>query len=594
MYLRVRCTTAGDDDDSCYVRIKGAVLNLTGLTDNWISDNNIDDQIENSTEWFWKQVGNYSSPPGNDYVEFNMNPGTYTLEIAYREDGLMIDGFLITNDTDIDTTTLPDEIPDEDSKITNILFSDDFESPHDYLIEGIGDYDGLLNGTISVIDANISRIGNLFLESANGNWAPGPGPLVYKNISGNFIATVKVTDFAGTMEDRVFSNDCGIIARDPNSDSGVENWIGIMYYPTWTTFVARNTIIGARGEFGQPAGSWTTDTFALAEQYPYLQIERAGSDFYFRISSDGENFLPLCEESYTGIYDGNQTPLVISRPKLPYTLQIGLCQMTYSNAVGYAAFDDFVIEAPLYPILKLDIDANDDPNETQEDFNSFVLADSNGMSFDDITVTFNGYNAFDAYRRSEPNDLLNENIYKDLILAQQSEPGVGYVSIKLEGLEPNEPYNIKLYSWDSNSTGPIVTDWLANYKYLLTTTQDVNSAPPSSNDQMFSGFTTADANGVIFMEAVPGEGTDPNEPFAIVNALVVSSFKALPVEAEAIAVTNTYMGSNSTHSASTNNMYIKNTINDEHFAIAAIPLPATLLLGFLGLGVGGWKLRRSM
>ncbi|OHB66806.1 MAG: hypothetical protein A2Y76_00685 [Planctomycetes bacterium RBG_13_60_9] len=40
-----------------------------------------------------------------------MTPGTYTVEIAYREDGLWIDGFLITSDADVDTATLPAEIP---------------------------------------------------------------------------------------------------------------------------------------------------------------------------------------------------------------------------------------------------------------------------------------------------------------------------------------------------------------------------------------------------------------------------------------------------------------------------------------------------
>ena len=111
MYLRVLCAVAGDDDDSCWVRIQGATLNIAVATGDWIMDNNIDDQVANSQAWFWKQVGHYAAYPGNDFIEFTMTPGTYTVEIAYREDGLWIDGFLITNDADVDTATLPDVIP---------------------------------------------------------------------------------------------------------------------------------------------------------------------------------------------------------------------------------------------------------------------------------------------------------------------------------------------------------------------------------------------------------------------------------------------------------------------------------------------------
>ena len=55
------------------------------------------------------------------------------------------------------------------------------------------------------------------------------------------------------------------------------------------------------------------------------------------------NFLPLTKEAYKGIYDGTQTPLVVSRPDLPATLQIGLFQCTYTADAGYIGFDDFSI-----------------------------------------------------------------------------------------------------------------------------------------------------------------------------------------------------------------------------------------------------------
>jgi hypothetical protein len=249
-------------------------------------------------------------------------------------------------------------------------FSDDFETPHNYLTDGLGVYYGMLNGTISVLDANTSRPGSLYIESGNNAWEPGPGPLLYVNVTGDFVATVKVTDFAGTLAAPMLHNYAGIMARNPASDGGAENWVSVDYFPTWTGFIAWNTTNGARTEHGQTAGRWTgADTYAIAAQYPYLQLERKGSNFYPRISADGVNFIPLTDPSYQGIYDGSQNPLVISRPDLPQTLQIGLHQATSSADTGYATFDDFSIISIITPVdpgnegliacYKFEGDAND-------------------------------------------------------------------------------------------------------------------------------------------------------------------------------------------------------------------------------------------
>ncbi|MDH7598641.1 MAG: hypothetical protein QHH07_03250 [Sedimentisphaerales bacterium] len=223
-------------------------------------------------------------------------------------------------------------------------FKDDFEAAHDYILEDLGNYAGLLDGTIVACNASVNRPGQLYLSTVNAIWDPGPGPMLYVTISGDFVATVKVTEFAGTLAAPVYHNDCGIIARDPASDGGQENWVSMRYFPTWTAFVASSTKDGVRDELGQTTGTWLgSDTFAIAQQYPYIQLERKGSNFYFRISSDGVNFIPLTDPGYQGIFDGTQQPLVISRPDLPTTLQVGLFNCTYSDQIGYAVFDDFVI-----------------------------------------------------------------------------------------------------------------------------------------------------------------------------------------------------------------------------------------------------------
>ena len=172
--------------------------------------------------------------------------------------------------------------------------------------------------------------------------------------------------------------------------------------------------------------------------------------------------------------------------------------------------------------VKLDVQNSDDPNNVEEGFTAFTFADS-GSEIDGITVTLGGYAEADTRRRGEPNGVPYENIYKDFIFARQAEAGIGYVTVTLSGLIPNQTYGITIYSWDTYSTEIRITDWTANGEDLLTTIHDGNvDSPAAEDDQAFTGMATADANGVIFMESVPGEGTFAAEPFAFINALVIS------------------------------------------------------------------------
>ncbi len=248
-------------------------------------------------------------------------------------------------------------------------FSDDFGKPYNYLIEGVGSYAGVL-GNFDVLNADVNRPGALYMQTTGSDWAPGPGSMLYVDVTGDFVATVKVVDFAGTLAAIVEHNDSGILARDPAGSAGTENWVAMNCFPTWTAFVARNTVNGARDEVGQTTGTWTgADTFALMAQYPYIQLERKGADFYFRISADGVTFLPLTNPGYLGVYDGTQTPLVINRPDLPATLQVGLMSATYMPAnTGYVAYDDFSIVTPAPDAVLVD------------NFDSYQLGDANSVT----------------------------------------------------------------------------------------------------------------------------------------------------------------------------------------------------------------------
>ena len=217
-------------------------------------------------------------------------------------------------------------------------FSDNFEIPHDFLADGVvgTSWDGFIgvnpNETVNVLDASISRPGQLYLESANAlyhePWTP-LGPFLYKVVEGDFVATVKVTDYAGTEAAPVYHNNCGLMLRAFPEEAGPgEDWVALDYFPIWScgNFV-RSANDNARTENGHNGRQWGLD--------PWLQIEREGNTFHFRTSADGV--------SWTAI---GVSPL--TRDDLAdVPLQVGLYQATYSADVGYAAFDEFMVEGPL-------------------------------------------------------------------------------------------------------------------------------------------------------------------------------------------------------------------------------------------------------
>lgn len=87
------------------------------------------------------------------------------------------------------------------------VFTDNFDTARDYLTEGVDGtgWDGFIGkapgDTVDALNASKDRAGQLFLRSTNSWWegAFSPrGPFLYKLVQGDFVATVRVTDFAGT------------------------------------------------------------------------------------------------------------------------------------------------------------------------------------------------------------------------------------------------------------------------------------------------------------------------------------------------------------------------------------------------------------
>ena len=371
-------------------------------------------------------------------------------------------------------------------------FSDNFDTPFNYLTDGLGAYSGALVADVNALDASISRPGALYMETTGASWDPGPGPMLYVDVTGDFVATVKVVDFAGTLAQRVFHNDCGIVARDPAGAEGTENWVTMNYFPTWTAFIARNTVNSARAEIGATTGTWLgVDTFALVAQYPYIQLERKGADFFFRISADGVTFLPLTQEG--GIYDGTQTPLVVNRPDMPETLQVGLINATYDVTTGYVAFDDFSIETPVVSkgnviLVTENRDVDADGVRDDKGLEDFLVAE--GYTVDvrpDYWITI------DANKVAELNAA-------DLVVISRSTTSGNYNTAE------------KIAAWNAITTPTInMTVYLTrNSRWKMVNNATIANIAPKMmpvdpNHPVFAGVEL-DPNGLVALDATIGTG----------------------------------------------------------------------------------------
>ncbi len=77
-------------DDSFWRQIPGATIQTVNHSSGWVQWNNID----GGADWHWDVV--HSSDDADTKVEWTMAASTYTLEIAFREDGALLDAITIT------------------------------------------------------------------------------------------------------------------------------------------------------------------------------------------------------------------------------------------------------------------------------------------------------------------------------------------------------------------------------------------------------------------------------------------------------------------------------------------------------------------
>lgn len=93
-------------DDSFWVRLPAATTNTKNNNNGWILWNGIKPK---TPDWHWVQV--HSSDDSSKIVHFTLPAGTHTVEWMHRENENFLDGFVITDNLELDPATLPDVIP---------------------------------------------------------------------------------------------------------------------------------------------------------------------------------------------------------------------------------------------------------------------------------------------------------------------------------------------------------------------------------------------------------------------------------------------------------------------------------------------------
>jgi len=87
---KISCRIIIPDGDSFWFRIQGATTQTTNHSSGWVRWSDPPD----SDAWYWHDV--FSAENDGDTVLFTMEPGTYTLEVGYREDAALMDAIVIS------------------------------------------------------------------------------------------------------------------------------------------------------------------------------------------------------------------------------------------------------------------------------------------------------------------------------------------------------------------------------------------------------------------------------------------------------------------------------------------------------------------
>lgn len=207
----------------------------------------------------------------------------------------------------------------------------DLSGERDFLKQGVTGttWSGLMKDSAGgVIESVSTGNGALRLQSNKTSWDGNPayGPFLYQTITGDFVAQVKVADYAGLATREAVGNcDGGLMARLPEPTQG-ENLVALSFFPPWNQGnMITNVKNGGRAQKGNLLGF---------DAKRYMQIIRAGSQIHCRVSPDGQ----IWEEMPESPMD---RPGLVGKP-----LQVGLFHASNGDLSSYISFCDFTLTAP--------------------------------------------------------------------------------------------------------------------------------------------------------------------------------------------------------------------------------------------------------
>ncbi|MCX7867002.1 MAG: LamG domain-containing protein [Limisphaera sp.] len=220
-------------------------------------------------------------------------------------------------------------------------FSDNFNTPRDYLAQGLPGtlWEGLYTGAGQIPNATLGGsgpgstvamtnkvdTGQLVVTSVATDWEfqDADGVFLYKLVYGDFDAEVLI----GTPYDPTAFNTAGLMARLPSDGGPAENYV------SWTRFDQFGIANYFRNEVnGDTSGAVRRPIFEVNNNY-WLRLQRVGNTFYAYERATADQEWILRDQQDRPDMDG-----------LP--VQVGLIHATFSANTLTAAFSNFRLTGP--------------------------------------------------------------------------------------------------------------------------------------------------------------------------------------------------------------------------------------------------------
>ena len=127
----------------------------------------------------------------------------------------------------------------------------------------------------------------------------------------------------------------------------------------------------------------------------------------------------------------------------------------------------------------------------------------------EVTLSSVGGAPLDTRKRGTPgnNDTFTlEKIFEDFVFVNQTSATNG-LALTVKYLDPNQNYNVTVFSYDSASIGSRMSDWYANGTFIQTWTFDGNTLPTSDTQYTFNFPAASDGNGTLQIQGLRNVGS---------------------------------------------------------------------------------------